>query len=118
VIGLSLVLLGPAFLSVFTSDPAVVEAGMHRLTVMGLTYGISAFMDCAIAASRGIGKSVVPMIGVIMGSCVFRIIWIYTVFAYFGTIVSIYLLYVFSWTITAIFELIYFHHCYKKLKFP
>ena len=54
------------------------------------------------------------MLIVIMGSCVFRVIWVYTVFAYFKTIPSLYLLYVFSWTITAVAEIIYFLHIYKN----
>ncbi|MBQ8407697.1 MAG: MATE family efflux transporter [Clostridia bacterium] len=112
--GLSLVLAGPAFLSLFTTEQAVVDAGMKRLLIMGCSYCVSAFMDNAIAASRGIGRSVVPMFVVIMGSCVFRIIWVYTVFAYFGTISSLYLLYVFSWSITALFETVYFFKCLGK----
>ena len=79
---------------------------------MSFSYAVSAFMDCTIAASRGLGKSIVPTVIVIMGSCVFRIIWIYTVFAYFGTITSLYLLYLFSWSITAIAEMIYFRKVY------
>ena len=118
VMGLSLVIAGPAFLSLFTPDQAVIDAGMKRLLIMGLSYAVSAFMDNAIAASRGIGRSVIPMFMVIMGSCVFRIIWIYTVFAYFGTISSLYLLYVFSWSITAALETWYFFRCYRKELLP
>ena len=73
-------------------------------------------MDCTIAACRGIGKSLVPTIIVIIGSCAFRVAWIYTVFAYFRTIPSLYLLYIFSWTITAIAEIIYFIVSYKRLR--
>lgn len=97
-LGLGLLLFGRPFLSLFTTDPQVMDAGMYRLTVMSVSYCVSAFMDGSIAASRGLGKSAVPMIIVILGSCVFRIIWVYTVFAWFGTITSLYLLYVFSWT--------------------
>ena len=112
--GLLFVAFGPRFLSLFTTEQAVVEAGMKRLTIMGLSYGVSAFMDCTIAASRGLGKSIVPTIVVIMGSCVFRIVWIYTVFAHFRTIESLYLLYIFSWSITAIAEIWYFRRVYIK----
>lgn len=112
--GLTIWYFGEEFLGLFTKDPAVVEAGMIRLTIMSFSYGFSAFMDAAIAASRGLGKGLVPTIIIIMGSCVFRIIWIYTVFAYFGTITSLYLLYICSWTITAIAETIYFVYVYKK----
>ena len=113
-LGLSLVVFGQAFLSLFTTEPAVAEAGMQRLLVMGLSYPISAFMDCTIAASRGLGRTIVPTFIVIMGSCVFRVIWVYTVFAFFGTLLSLYLLFVCSWTITAIAEGIYFVHIYKE----
>ena len=114
VLGLLLLLLGRQFLGLFTTDPAVIEAGMHRLTIMSLSYCVSAFMDCTIAASRGLGKSAVPMVIVILGSCVFRILWVYTVFAWFRTIASLYLLYVFSWTITAAAEIAYFVRVYRR----
>lgn len=114
VIGLALELLGRQFLGLFTPEMAVIDAGMKRLVIMGFSYAFSAFMDNAIAASRGLGKSVVPTVIVIMGSCVFRIIWVYTVFAYFGTIPSLYLLYIFSWSITAIVEMIYFRKVYRR----
>lgn len=114
VLGIGIYIFRYPFLSLFTNDKSVVEAGVVRLSVMALSYGISAFMDCTIAASRGLGKSVVPTAIVILGSCVFRIVWIYTVFAYFGTIVSLYLLYVTSWIVTAIPEAVYYARLYKK----
>ena len=114
--GISLVIFGKQFLGLFTNDPAVVEAGMKRLTIMGYCYGFSAFMDSAIAASRALGKSIVPTIIVILGSCVFRMVWVNTIFAYFRTIPSLYLLYIFSWGITAFVEIIYFVHVYKNTK--
>lgn len=116
VLGVGLYLLRYPFLSLFTSDTTVVDAGIRRLSIMALSYPVSAFMDCTIAASRGLGKSIVPTIVVIMGSCVFRIVWIYTIFAHFRTIQSLYLLYVFSWMITAIAEIIYFVIVYRKVK--
>lgn len=115
VLGGGLVLFGKGFLSIFTDDPAVMQEGMARLKIMGFSYCISAFMDTTISASRGLGKTVVSTIIVIMGSCVFRVVWILTVFAKFRTITSIYLLYSCSWTITAIAEIIYFIYAYKKV---
>ena len=115
--GLTLVGFGSTFLGLFTREPAVIEAGMHRLTIMGFSYCVSAFMDCTIAANRALGKSLMPTIIVIMGSCVFRIIWVNTTFAHFHTIPSLYLLYVFSWTITAVAEIAYFVSvCREKLR--
>ncbi len=113
-LGGGLLLFKEQFLGLFTSDAAVVAAAGQRMTIMALSYAFSAFMDCTIAACRGLGKSVVPTFIVIMGSCVFRVVWIYTVFAWFGTVPSLYLLYIFSWSITAIAEIVYFVGCCKK----
>ena len=113
VLGAALFFCGPAFLALFTTEAAVIDAGMKRVAVMAFAYCVSAFMDCTIAASRGLGKTVVPTVIVVLGSCVFRVIWVYTIFAHFHTIPSLYLLYPCSWTLTAIAELVYFIHAYK-----
>ena len=116
ILGLLLLAFGKSFLLIFVSEEKVINAGLKRISVMALSYGVSAFMDCTIAASRGLGRTGIPTIIVILGSCVFRVIWVYTVFAHFHTIESLYLLYVFSWSITAIFEILYFAGEFKKVK--
>lgn len=108
---------GDIFLRLFDDDPEVIAAGMEKLKIVGFAFCISAFMDNTIAASRGIGKSLVPTIIVIIGSCIFRIVWIYTVFAHFKTITSLFLLYPVSWAITAVAEMAYFFVSFKKTKF-
>ena len=113
-LGGGLLLFGRQFLALFTTESAVVDAGMKRIMVMGLAYCISAFMDCTIAASRGLGKTIGPTVIVILGSCVFRVIWVYTIFAHFHTIPSLYLLYPFSWLLTAAAEIVYFIFSYRQ----
>ena len=108
---------GDIFLRLFDDDPEVIAAGMEKLKIVGFAFCISAFMDNTIAASRGIGKSLVPTIIVIIGSCIFRIVWIYTVFAHFKTITSLFLLYPVSWAITAVAEMAYFFVSFRKTKF-
>ena len=51
ILGFLLVLFGRQFLHLFSPAADVIEAGMFRLTIMGFSYGFSAFMDCTIAAS-------------------------------------------------------------------
>ena len=89
--GVLLILFGRQFLSLFADKPEVIDAGVDRLRIMAFSYFIAPLMDCSIAASRGLGRSVAPTVMVIMGSCVFRVVWIYTVFAFFHTITSLYL---------------------------
>ena len=90
------------------------SGSMEKLQIMGWSYAFSAFMDNTLAASRGLGKSAVPMAIVILGSCVFRVIWVYTIFAMFHTLTALYLLYIFSWSLTAIGQMIYFFRTYHK----
>lgn len=113
VIGSGLALSGTHFLMLFTTEMAVAVAGLPRLVTMGFSYCVSAFMDNTIAAARALGYTVVPTIIVILGSCVFRIIWIETVFAHYQSMTSLYLVYVVSWVITSIFEIIYFTNVYR-----
>lgn len=115
ILGLLLFLFGHQFLSLFATDAAVIDAGMQRIKIMAFSYCVSSFMDCTIAASRGIGKTIIPTIIIIMGSCVFRIIWIYTIFAWSPHHPALFLLYLFSWIITSIAEIIYFTVSYRKL---
>ena len=96
-----------------STESAVIDAGMKRILVMGWAYCTSAFMDCTIAASRGLGKTVGPTIIVILGSCVFRVAWVYTIFAHFHTIPALYLLYPCSWALTAAAEIVYFVFSYR-----
>lgn len=113
-LGTLLFFFGRIFLALFTNSKAVIDCGMERIYVMAFAYSLSAFMDCTIAASQGIGKSLAPTIIVIMGSCVFRVIWVYTIFAHFHTFAALYLVYPFSWILTAIAEIVYFAYSYKK----
>lgn len=115
ILGGLLLIFGRQFLSLFATEQAVIDCGMERLRIMSFSYAVGSFMDCTLAASRGIGKTTVPTIVVILGSCVFRIIWIYTIFAYFHTITSLYLLYIFSWAITAVVQILYFRSQFRKL---
>ncbi len=114
IFGSLLFIFGKEFLYCFTNDEEVVSAGLERIKMMAFAYAISAFMDNTTAASRGLGKTFVPTIIVIIGSCVFRIIWLYTVFYYWHTIEALYLLYPISWIITASVEIGYFIHIYRK----
>ncbi|MEI3245675.1 MAG: MATE family efflux transporter [Lachnospiraceae bacterium] len=116
ILGVLLAIFRMPFLSLFTTDPDVLYYGSVRLMIMGLSYSISAFMDNATAAARGIGKSIAPTVIVISGSVILRITWIYTIFAYFKTLPSLYLLYVCSWFVTALAGNLYFFHSYRKLR--
>lgn len=113
--GAFFVLFGRQFMTLFSENPRVIELGYERLFIMACSFWIAPFMDCTLAASRGLGKTIIPTVMIFAGSCVFRVIWVYTVFAHFGTIFSLFALFPCSWTITAIAEIAYFIKLYRRL---
>lgn len=104
-LGVVLVVFGEKLLLIFATGEnkdAVVKAGMNRLLVMGTTYFLCGLMDVGCGIMRGMGKTILPMIVSLVGSCLFRIVWIATVCPRFpGNILALYISYPISWFITA-----------------
>lgn len=102
------VAMGPALLSLYTTSPDVVKAGMVRLMIIGLTYPLCGIMDTMVGSLRGMGYSVVPMIVSLLGACATRLIWLATVFQIdtFHTIETVYIIYPISWVFTALAHII------------
>lgn len=115
-LGSGIALFGESFMRLFTKDYEVIQAGLFRLHIMGFAYGFSVLVDGNLAASRGLGRGVMPTGILLVGVCAFRILWILTVFACFETLVSLYLLFPASWAITGIAEYIYFKRSYQKAR--
>ena len=67
------------------------------------------------AALRGLGYSMTPAVLTVLGSCVFRLIWIYTVFNKFRSFEMLMNVYPVSWVITGIAVLIAYAIVRKKL---
>ena len=94
-------LLGPQLISIYNTDPQVIEMGMQRLVVICSTYYFCGMMDVLVGQMRGMGYSVIPMIVSLTGACGFRVLWIYTIFAANPTLRTLYISYPVSWVITA-----------------
>lgn len=93
-------LLGPHLLSLYDSDPAVIQYGMNRLAVIATTYFLCGIMEVASGSIRGLGYAIIPMVVSLSGACIMRIVWIYTVFAMVPTQFVLYLSYPISWVLT------------------
>ena len=89
---------------------------MKRLVLICSTYFICGWMDTVVGSLRGMGYSMLPMVVSLTGACLFRIIWIFTVFARFHSLTVLYISYPISWIITTAAHLF----CYFRLrrKFP
>jgi len=66
-------------------------------------------MDVAASQMRGMGYSIAPMLVSLSGACVFRLIWVYTIFAMDPRMETLYISYPISWALTfAVHLLCYF----------
>lgn len=115
VMGNGVVLFGEQVLSLYSKDPEVIRYGMQRLAIICTTYCLCGMMDVLVGCIRGLGYAVMPMIVSLMGACVFRIIWIYTIFQWNRTLRTLYISYPISWLLTACVHFICFIIVRKKL---
>ncbi len=103
--GIGVYLLGEPLVGIYDSNPTVISEGLKRLGIISVTYFICGAMDLMVGMMRGMGKSLMPMIVTVVGVCGVRIVWIYTVFAYYHSLFWLYVSYPVSWIATL------FIHC-------
>lgn len=103
-------------LGLYTTDTEVMQYGVERLKIICTAYFLCGMMDVMVGILRGMGYAIAPMIVSLTGVCVFRVVWIYTIFAKFRTLEVLYLSYPVTWTVTFVVQLIMFLVIYKKLK--
>lgn len=81
---------------------AVRDAASIRLYMICSTYFLCGLMEVGCGAVRGMGKAILPMIVSLTGSCLLRIVWIFTVCPFFpGNIYVLYLCYPITWLVTS-----------------
>ena len=93
---------GKELLSIYNSDPEVVQWGMLRAKILLSTYFLCGVMDSISGSLRGLGHSFKPMLVVICGVCVFRIFWVVKIFPEYKTMTNLMISYPVSWIIVSI----------------
>lgn len=114
ILGNGAYLAGKFLLGFYTTDPQVIVYGMNRLAIVSTMYFLCGMMDVMVGSIRGLGYAIMPMIVSLMGACVFRVVWIFTVFKMYHTQFSLYISYPISWVITFSVHLICFLVVRKK----
>ena len=99
------------FVSIYTTSSAVAVYGLIRMHHVCSLEGLTATYEVESAALRGMGKSLEPSIITILGTVVFRVIWMVTVFRWIPTYEMLMNVYVASWIFTgaAIFAVYWWH---------
>lgn len=113
-LGNSVVLFKEPLLSIYKKNPDVIAAGSIRVQWICSIYFLCGIMDVMVGALRGLGYSTMPAIVSLLGACVFRLIWLATVFQIdaFHSVGTIYASYPISWILTFSVHLL----CYIIIK--
>ena len=97
-----------------TATPQTIEFGLTRMTCIMLTQFIACAMEVQIGVIRGMGYSTIPSVITILTICVFRMVWLVTVYPYINTLASLFICYPVSWALSVIVLQIVYHIVYKK----
>lgn len=103
------------FIQFFTTDPEVIKYAYVRLLLVGtLEIGTGTY-EISGGCLRGMGKSMIPAVITIFGSCVFRLIYVATVFQKWHTFTVLFMVYPISWAITGTAVLLVYFTMRKQL---
>lgn len=95
--------ISPKFwLSFFTADAAVLAFGLIRMRYVVILEWLTSLNEIPASTIRGMGVSLPPTIISITGSCIFRIIWMLTVFKWFNSYNTLMIVYPVSWVFLAV----------------
>ena len=114
-IGIIIYLFAPQLISIFNSDPAIVEYGVIQARTVTLFYCLLAYSHCLASIFRGAGKSTVPMLVMLASWCIIRVTYITIIVKFIPVINVIFWAYPLTWSIsTVIFTIFYFKSNWLK----
>lgn len=116
VMGNAVYLFGGTLLQLYSTEAEVIQFGILRLSIICTTYCLCGMMDVIVGSLRGMGYSIMPMLVSLTGACLFRVVWIYTIFQQYRSLETLYISYPISWLLTFSVHLICFFVVYSKLK--
>lgn len=107
-IGVTFYLFAPTFISLFTSEPSVIDIGTLQAHTETLFFFLLAWSHCMAGILRGAGKTSVPMIVMLVCWCLIRITYITVALRFFPTIRTIFWAYPLTWSLSSIIFTVYY----------
>lgn len=109
------VILRQPLFRIFVESSEAVEIGCRMLMIMSPFYLLNIYIENYSGALRGVGDTLVPMLFSIFGICVFRIIYLSTVFRFLPTLECLCAMYPITWALTNTLYMIYYPVRMKRL---
>lgn len=97
--GVLLLTFSETIMHLFSNDPAVIAYGQQAMRFFCPFYWVLSILHALSGTVRGTGKSIPPMIVLLISLCLFRVLWVQFVMPNIASIEGIFMLYPISWTI-------------------
>ncbi len=107
-IGCIIFFASPVLIAAFNSEPQVVAFGVTQARTVTLFYFLLAYSHCLAGIFRGAGRSVVPMLVMLVCWCVIRVSYISVIVRFVPVINVIFWAYPLTWSLSSIVFTIYF----------
>ena len=105
--GILLLTFSGQIMRLFSEDVGVIGYGQTAMRYFCPFYWILAILHSLAGTVRGTGKSIPPMVVLLVSLCLFRIVWIQLVLPYYTSIEGIFILYPVSWLVGAVLMILY-----------
>lgn len=97
--GVLLLTFSETIMRLFSNDPAVIAYGQQAMGFFCPFYWVLSILHALSGTVRGTGKSMPPMIVLLISLCLFRVLWVQFVMPNIASIEGIFMLYPISWAI-------------------
>ena len=116
VLGGAILLFGRPLLSLYTTEPEVIELGMERMYVMMAAYFTCGIMNVFPGLTRGMGYSILPMLCTLIGACLMRIVWLATFFTWYRSIFMLFICYPITWSLAGLGQVASFFYARHRIR--
>lgn len=104
----------PFFLSIFSSSATILPFGITRMHTVLLFQWIASSYEISGSALRGMGRSLLPALLTVVGTCLLRMIWVFFICPIWPGFNNLMIVYPTSWIITGIMVVYAYLHFIKK----
>ena len=105
--GFLLMTFSDPLLKMFSSDPSVVNFGKLAMKYFCPFYFLLGILHGLAGTVRGTGKTIPPMVILLISLCLFRILWVQLILPCFGSIEGVFILYPVSWAFGMVLMILY-----------
>ena len=102
-----ILVFGEQIIGIFVNDAEVISLGCYIMKFFCPLYFLLSIMHILAGTIRGTGKTIPPMLIILLSMCLFRIVWLKITLPMFGDMKWIFVVYPLSWMIGAVLMSLY-----------